>query len=207
MISDILMYISIICVFASLIPACISDYKTRTVQPYIWKYAAYFGMPLAIIAFVLKLIGNEIILPSLILSIASVLILIIITVIFANSKDPFYNPTSCEKCGYSFTNKSDIDKCPKCNYINAKAILGGADMIAIDIILITSFYFMESFILTFLFSFMIASIITIVIVKLKSKNILNYRIPLIIPITGGYILTLLLWIFSINIIKYIPIFK
>ena len=92
MIADILMYISIICVFISLIPACISDYKTRTVDPKIWRSAAFIGLPLGIIAFCLKLIGNEIIIPSLILSIASVLIVIIITVALANAKGSFIQP-------------------------------------------------------------------------------------------------------------------
>jgi hypothetical protein len=200
MIADILMGISIICVFASLLPACISDYKTRTVDPKIWRYAAFIGMPCAIIAFILKLLYNEIIIPSLILSIASVLAVIIITVAIANLKDPLYNPKSCEKCHYTFTKKTDIDKCPKCNYMNAKAILGGADMIAIDIILLTSFYISQTFIMTFVASFIIASIVTIVILMVQAKSLVNYRIPLIIPITGGYALTLLLTFLSINIV-------
>jgi hypothetical protein len=200
MIADILMFISIICVFASLIPACISDYKTRTVDPKIWRYAAFIGMPCAIFAFILKLLYNEIVVPSLILSIASVLIVIIITIAIANVKDPLYNPKSCEKCHYIFTKKTDIDKCPKCNYMNAKAILGGADMIAIDIIMITSFYISQTFIMTFVASFIIASIITIIVLMVQAKSLVNYRIPLIIPITGGYALTLLLTFLSINII-------
>jgi hypothetical protein len=200
MIADILMYISIICVFISLIPACISDYKTRTVDPKIWKPAAFIGMPLGILAFCLKLIGSEIVIPSLILSIASVLTVIIITIAIANVKDPLYNPKSCEQCHYIFIKKSDIDKCPKCNYMSAKAILGGADMIAIDIILITSFYISQTFIITFVASFVIASIVTIVILMVQAKSLVNYRIPLIIPITGGYALTLILSFLSINII-------
>lgn len=200
MIADILMYISILCVFTSLLPACISDYKTRTVDPKIWRPAAFIGMPISILAFCLKLIGNEIIIPSLILSIASVLIVIIITITLANVKDPLYNPKSCEQCHYIFTNKADIDKCPKCNHMNAKAILGGADMIAIDIILITSFYISQTFIMTFVASFVIASIITIIILMIQAKSLINYRIPLIIPITGGYALTLLLTFLSINIV-------
>jgi hypothetical protein len=200
MIADILMYVSIICVFISLIPACISDYKTRTVDPKIWKPAAFIGIPISILAFCLKLIGNEIIIPSLILSIASVLIVIIITIAIANVKDPLYNPKTCEQCHYTFTKKSDVDKCPKCNYMNAKAILGGADMIAIDIILITSFYISQTFIMTFVASFIIASIVTIVILMVQAKSLVNYRIPLIIPITGGYALTLVLSFLSINIV-------
>jgi hypothetical protein len=200
MIADILMYVSIICVFISLIPACISDYKTRTVDPKIWRPAAFIGIPLGILAFCLKLIGNEIIIPSLILSIASVLTVIIITVAIANVKDPLYNPKTCEQCHYTFAKKSDIDKCPKCNYMNAKAILGGADMIAIDIILITSFYISQTFIMTFVASFIIASIAAIVILMVQAKSLVNYRIPLIIPITGGYALTLILAFLSINII-------
>jgi hypothetical protein len=200
MFADILMYVSIICVFASLIPACISDYKTRTVDPKIWRYAAFIGIPCGILAFILKLLYNEIIVPSLILSIASVLAVIIITVAIANVKDPLYNPKSCEQCHYTFTNKTDIDKCPKCNHMNAKAILGGADMIAIDIILITSFYISQTFIMTFVASFIIASIITIIILMVQAKSLVNYRIPLIIPITGGYALTLILTFLSINIV-------
>jgi hypothetical protein len=199
MIADILMCLSIVCVFTSLIPACISDYKTRTVDPKIWKYAAYIGIPCAIFAFILKLINNEIIIPSLILSIASVLIVIIITVICATIKDPLYNPAQCTKCNYIFTKKSDIEECPKCNYVNAKAILGGADMIAIDIILITSFYISQTFIMTFVFSFMVASAFTIIFLIYQSKNLVNYRIPLIIPITIGYAITLGLVFFSIDI--------
>lgn len=200
MIADILMYISILCIFASLIPACISDYKTRTVDPKIWRYAAFIGMPLGILAFCLKLIGSEIIIPSLILSIASVLIVIIITIALANTKDPLYNPKLCEQCHYIFTNKANVDKCPKCNHMSAKAILGGADMIAIDIILITSFYISQTFIMTFVASFIIASIITIIILMIQAKSLVNYRIPLIIPITGGYALTLVLTFLSINIV-------
>ena len=200
MIADILMYVSIICVFISLIPACISDYKTRTVEPKIWRPAAFIGMPLGILAFCLKLIGSEIVIPSLILSIASVLIVIIITVAIANVKDPLYNPKTCEQCHYIFTNKADVDKCPKCNYMSAKAILGGADMIAIDIILLTSFYISQTFIMTFVACFIIASIITIIILMIQAKSLVNYRIPLIIPITGGYALTLILSFLSINIV-------
>lgn len=204
MIADILIFIAVVCVFASLIPACISDYKTRTVQPTTWKYAAYIGIPVSIIAFILKLINNEIILPSLILSIASVLIIIIITIILANLKDPLYNPKVCSKCNYTFVNKSDIIKCPMCHHVNAKSILGGADMIAIDIIMLTSFYFSQVFIPTFLLSFIISSIITIIVIYLKTKERINYRVPLIIPITMGYALTLILLYCSINILIYIP---
>lgn len=199
MIADILMCLSIACVFASLVPACISDYKTRTVDPSIWRRAAYVGIPCAIFAFILKLVGNEIIIPSLILSITSVLIVIIITIICANIKDPLYNPLQCTQCNYSFTKKSDIEECPKCNYVNAKAILGGADMIAIDIILITSFYISQAFITTFVFSFMVACAFTILFLIYQSKNLVNYRVPLIIPITVGYVITLGLVFFSIDI--------
>lgn len=198
MIIDALTYLSIICVFASLIPACISDYKTRTVDPKIWRYAAYIGIPLAIIAFILKLFFNELMIPSLILSIASILIVIIITIILANIKDPLYNPKTCLKCGYNFTKKSDITECPNCHYNNAKAILGGADMIAIDIILITSFYISSIFIMTFIFSFMVACTCTLIILSLKSKYTPDYRVPLIIPITVGYAMTLILVALSIN---------
>lgn len=199
MIADGLMYISILCVFTSLIPACISDYKTRTVDPKIWRYAAFVGIPCAIIAFCLKLITNEIIVPSLILSIASVLLVVIITIVISSVKDPLYNPKTCERCHSALTTKSDIEKCPKCHYVNAKAILGGADMIAINIILITSFYISQTFIMTFVFSFIIASVITIIISMIQTKSLI-YRIPLIIPITGGYALTLILSFLSINII-------
>jgi len=199
MIANILMYISIVCVFASLIQACISDYKTRNVDPKIWGYAAYIGIPLSIAAFILKLIGDEIVLPSLIISIASVLIVIIITIIIANIKDPLYNPTSCEKCNCIFTQKSDIIKCPNCNHVNAKSILGGADMIAIDIIMLTSFYLSLTFIPLFIFSFSVSSIIIMGIIYIKTRDLINYRVPLIIPITIGYAVTLILISLSIDI--------
>jgi len=205
MIADILMYISIICVFASLIPACISDYKTRLVDPKIWRPAAFIGMPCAIIAFCLKLIYSEIIVPSLILLIASVLIVIIITVIFANIRDPLYNPAFCEKCGSPITNKSEIIKCRWCEHNSGKAILGGADMVAIDIILITSFYISTSFIPMFALSFALSSGIIILYLIIKSKNIVNYRVPLIIPITIGYVITLILIASNINLLKYISL--
>jgi hypothetical protein len=191
MIADILMYISIICMFLSLIPASISDYKTRTVDPKIWRYAAYIGIPCALFAFCIKLIYFEIVIPSLILLLASVLIIIIITIILATIKDPLYNPTECSNCKYEFTKKSDITECPNCNHINAKSILGGADMIAIDLIMITSFYISQSFITIFILSFIIACIMTMIVLMIQSKSMLNYRIPLIIPITIGYALTLL----------------
>jgi len=203
MIADILMYISIICMFSSLIPACISDYKTRTVDPKIWRYAAYIGIPCAIFAFCIKLIYFEIVVPSLILLLASVLVVIIITVILATIKDPLYNPTQCSNCKYEFTKKSDIVECPKCNYVNAKSILGGADMIAIDLIMITSFYISQSFIMTFVLSFVISCIITMFLLMIQSKSMVNYRIPLIIPITAGYALTLLTIFLSIDILKFI----
>lgn len=205
MIADILMYISIICVFASLIPACISDFKTRLVDPKIWRPAAFIGGPCAIIAFSLKLIYSEIIVPSLILLLASVLIVIGITVIFANIRDPFYKPEFCELCDSPITTKSEIIKCSRCDHNSGKAILGGADMIAIDIIMITSFYISTSFILTFILSFAIASSIIIAYLIIKSKNIINYRIPLIIPITIGYIMTLALIFLNINILKYMSL--
>lgn len=189
--------------FSSLIPACISDYKTRTVDPKIWRYAAYIGIPCALFAFCLKLIYFEIIVPSLILLLASVLVVIVITIILATIKDPLYNPTECSKCHYIFTQKSDIVECPKCKYINAKSILGGADMIAIDLIMITSFYISQSFIMTFIFSFVIACTVTIIFLMIQSKSMLNYRIPLIIPITGGYLLSLILIFMSIDILKFI----
>lgn len=205
MIADILMYISIICVFASLIPACISDFKTRMVDPKIWRPAAFIGMPCAIIAFCLKLIYSEIIIPSLILLLASVLIIIIITVIFANIRDPLYNPQFCELCGSPITKKSEIIKCSRCEHNSGKAILGGADMIAIDIIMITSFYISTLFIPMFIISFVIASGIIILYLIIKSKNIVNYRVPLIIPITIGYFMTLILIFLNINIMKYISL--
>jgi hypothetical protein len=204
MIADILMYISVICVFASLVPACISDYKTRTVDPKLWRYAAYFGIPIGIIAFILKLLSNEIILPSLILSIASVLIVILITVAAAHIRDPFYNPSRCKECNHLLNTKKDLFNCPNCNYENAKSILGGADMIAIDIILLTSFYISQLFIITFAFSFSIASAILILILVLKTKDFKNYRLPLIIPITIGYSMTLIISFLSINIVKFLP---
>lgn len=203
MIADILMYISIICMFSSLIPACISDYKTRTVDPKLWRYAAYIGIPCAIFAFCIKLIYFEIVVPSLILLLASVLVVIIITVILATIKDPLYNPTQCSNCKYEFIKKSDIVECPKCNHVNAKSILGGADMIAIDLIMITSFYISQSFIMTFIFSFIISCVITMLVLMVQSKSMLNYRIPLIIPITTGYALTLLTIFLSIDILKFI----
>jgi hypothetical protein len=201
MIADILMYISIACVFASLIPACISDYKTRTVNTKIWRYAAYVGIPCAIFAFILKLIDNEIIIPSLILSIVSVLVVIVITIIAANIKDPLYKPKICGKCNYIFTQKSDIINCPNCHSINAKSILGGADMIAIDIILITSFYISQLFILTFILAFVITSAIIIIILSIQAKSFTNYRVPLIIPITIGYAITLISIAFQIDLWK------
>ncbi len=203
MIADILMYISIICMFSSLIPACISDYKTRTVDPKIWRYAAYIGVPCALFAFCMKLIYFEIVIPSLILLLASVLVVIIITVILATIRDPLYNPTQCSNCKYEFTKKSDILECPKCSYMNAKSILGGADMIAIDLIMITSFYISQSFIMTFILSFIIACVITMLVLMIQSKSMLNYRIPLIIPITFGYALTLLFILTNIDIPKFI----
>lgn len=203
MIADILMYISIICMFLSLLPASISDYKTRTVDPKIWKYAAYIGIPCALFAFCIKLVYFEIIVPSLILLLASVLFVIIVTVILATVRDPLYNPTQCSKCKYIFKQKSDILKCPKCSHVNAKSILGGADMIAIDLIMITSFYISQSFIMTFIFSFVISCIGTIIFLMFQSKSMVNYRIPLIIPITFGYALTILLTFLSIDIPKFI----
>lgn len=191
MIADILSIVSVILVFASLIPACKSDLETRKVYPDTWRLAAYFGIPIAIIAFIMKLLSGEIVLPSLIISLASILVVIIITVIFANVRDPLYNPKECEKCKTPLTSTSDVIKCPNCGYMNAKAILGGADMIALDIIFLTSFYFSQNFISLFMFSFVIASIITMIIIKYKTKNLINYRVPLIIPITVGYAITLL----------------
>lgn len=197
------MYISIISVFTSLIPACVSDFKTRQVDPKIWRPAAFIGIPIGISAFCIKLMYNEIIIPSLILTLTSVMIVIIFTIIMANIKDPFYNPKICEQCNSTLTTKADVDKCPKCNYMNAKAILGGADMIAIDIILITSFYLSPMFIMTFILSFVVASAVTLFISSVKVKDKLNYRIPLIIPITIGYAMTLIFITFSIDIVKYI----
>ena len=198
MIADILVIIAIICVFSSLIPACISDFKTRKVNPDIWKRAAYIGIPLSIIAFIIKLIMGEIILPSLIISIASILIVILITILFANIRDPLYKPTECEQCKTKLISTDDIIKCPKCSYMNAKSILGGADMIALDIIFLTSFYFSQNFIMLFIFSFIIISIISMIIIKYKTKDLINYRVPLIIPITFGYALTLILIIISVD---------
>lgn len=191
MIADILMYISIACVFASLIPACISDYKTRLVDPKTWRYAAYIGMPCGIFAFILKLINNEIVVPSLILLLGLVLLVLLVTVVLATIKDPFYNPSKCPQCNYIFNKKSDLLKCPRCNNVTAKSVLGGADMIALDIIILTSFYISPSFIPTFILSIIIASAITIGIIMGISKST-NYRVPLIIPITIGYALTLVL---------------
>lgn len=205
MIADILMYISIICVFASLIPACISDFKTRMVDPKMWRPAAFIGMPCAIIAFCLKLIYSEIVIPSLILLLASVLSVIIITIIFANIRDPFYNPKFCELCGSQITKKSEIIKCSRCEHNSGKSILGGADMIAIDIIMITSFYISVIFIPLFIFSFIISCAAIILYLIIKSKSFDNYRIPLIIPITSGYAITLILIFLNINPLKYISL--
>lgn len=205
MIADILMVISIVCVFVSLIPACISDYKTRLVDPKIWRSAAYIGIPCGIFAFILKLINNEIIVPSLILLLGLVLLVLLVTVALATIKDPFHNPPKCSQCSYTFKKKSDIIKCPKCSYVSAKSILGGADMIAIDIIILTSFYISQTFIPTLLFSIIVASAVTIVIAIGISKGA-NYRIPLIIPITIGYAITLILSALSIDVTSIIHIF-
>lgn len=205
MIADILMVISIVCVFVSLVPACISDYKTRLVDPKIWRPAAYIGIPCGIFAFILKLINNEIIVPSLILLLGLVLLVLLVTVALATIKDPFHNPPKCSQCSYTFKKKSDIIKCPKCSYVSAKSILGGADMIAIDIIILTSFYISQTFIPTLLFSIIVASAVTIVIAIGISKGA-NYRIPLIIPITIGYAITLILSALSIDVTSIIHIF-
>jgi hypothetical protein len=205
MIADILMYISIICVFVSLIPACISDYKTRLVDPKIWRPSAYIGIPCGIFAFILKLINNEIVVPSLILLLGLVLLVLLVTVALATIKDPFYNPSNCPQCSYTFANKSDILKCPRCNYVTARSILGGADMIAIDIIMLTSFYISQSFVPTLIFSIIIVSAVTIAIVMGISKTV-NYRVPLIIPITFGYAITLVLSFLSIDVTSIIQIF-
>jgi len=200
MIADILTIISIICVFASLIPACVSDYKTRLIDPKIWRPAAYIGIPCGIFAFIIKLINSELVVPSLILLLGSVIAVLLVTVALATIRDPFYKPVRCENCTYIFTKDLDRVECPHCKHINARSILGGADMIAIDIILLTSFYISPSFIPTLIFSMVVSSIITIIIIIGSSKTI-NYRVPLVIPITIGYALTLILTFLSIDIPK------
>jgi hypothetical protein len=205
MISDILMIISIVCVLASLIPACISDFKTRLIDTKTWSYAAYIGIPCGLVAFILKLLNEEIVMPSLILTLATVMVVIIITVILANIRDPWYNPSNCSKCNYKFTSKKDLGSCPNCKKVNGKSILGGADMIAIDIILITSFYLSQQFIPIFILSFVVSSMAAIICIVICVSESRNYRIPLIIPITLGYIITLICIFGSIDVLSFIKL--
>lgn len=200
------MYISIISVFLSLIPACLSDWKTRTISVSTWNVAAYIGIPCGIFAFLIKLINQEIVIPSLILTLCVVVLFIIVTVILANIKDPLYSQAVCSKCGNPILTPTDLDKCPKCNYTNAKSVLGGADMIALDIIIITSFY-MFNFIQIFLFMFIISIILSLILILIYNYiynyNILEYRVPLIIPITFAYFITLVIIFTQFNIFAII----
>ena len=203
MISDILMWASIVCVLSSLLPACISDFKTRLIDTSTWRYAAYLGIPCALAAFILKLLNEEIVMPSLILTLASVMIVIVVTVILANLRDPWYNPTNCSKCNYKFRSVKELISCPKCKSVNGKSILGGADMIAIDIILITSFYLSQQFIPIFILSLIVSSIVAIACIAIGVHNSRGYRVPLIIPITTGYLITLICIFGSIDILSLI----
>lgn len=196
------MYISIVCVFSSLIPACISDYKSRIVEPEIWRRAAFIGIPIGIVAFCMKLVYNEIVIPSLIISIAEVLAVIGITTLLATKRDPTYKPQFCERCGSSLSTTIERITCPRCEYNNSKSILGGADMIAISIIMLTSFYISGVFVPTFIFAFMLSCGVTIFYLYLKSKDSM-YRVPLILPITSAYILTVILSFLNIDALAYI----
>lgn len=165
-IPDILLTIAIATTIYSLIRASALDYKSRIIPIKTWALSAYIGIPCAFLGLLLNILNGDFSLGVLPYIIGSVLIINIITIIAA-----------------SIT-------------IKDKHIFGGADSIAINICLLTTFYYRYgTFIPTFLENLLIFCIVAafagFILHRQNIRDYLNhYKFAFIIPITCAYITSL-----------------
>jgi hypothetical protein len=103
-----LWYVVVASVLCSLIPACYLDYTTRRVPLKWWAPAAYIGVPLSIILFVMKILSYEIYIGSVFLYVGTAMMLMVVAILLG--------------------------------YLN---IFGGADAIALSLVALTSFSYMD----------------------------------------------------------------
>lgn len=168
---DILLTIAISTTIYSLIKASLLDYKSRIIPIQTWALSAYIGIPCAFLGLLINILNGDFSLGVLPYIIGSVLIINIITIIAA-----------------SITIKDALGI--------QKHIFGGADSIAINICLLTTFYYRYgTFIPTFLENLLIFCIISaiagFILHRQNIRDYLNhYKFAFIIPITCAYISSL-----------------
>jgi hypothetical protein len=148
-----------------LLLASYHDVKNRKIPIKTWLPAVYVAIPLAFILYVIQFLSGDVNIQNLDQIFACIYTIIIIAVFYIIA---------------SFTEQ----------YI-PQLKMGGADFIAITIILITSLPVNILFSVFYMKVFIIASLITIstsiIYNKIKKKSPFDYVIPLILPITVSYI--------------------
>jgi hypothetical protein len=153
-----------------LIRATFSDIRTRKVPISTWWPAVYLAMPLSLIFYGLEIMRGNIDVsdPAQLFSIFYSLFIILLMYIISNIGEKYIK----------------IIK------------MGGADFIAVTIIIITSMPIGIYLPLVYMIIFIITSIITIIIslYMVKIKKVANFTIPLIAPASLSYCLAVPLYI-------------
>jgi hypothetical protein len=72
-------YLIVICVLASLIPACYFDITSRKIPIWAWYPAAYIGIPLSIILFTLKILFGELPIDTIYIYVGAALLMVGLT--------------------------------------------------------------------------------------------------------------------------------
>lgn len=164
MIDYTLLYVIIFLIISyTLIKASIGDYANRKVPINLWNYAVYIALPLSFIPLVNKIWDGVINITNPIQTFYIIYPLFIIVFIFIIS---------------AYTKTVHI---------------GGADFIAITIILLTTISFDLSLPIIYITLFLICSVISVIIIFLFKKR--GFVIPLIIPISFAYFITIIIYFF------------
>lgn len=150
--------------------ACYYDIKTRNVPIKTWWLAAFIGMPLSLIIFTSQIVTGNINIYEAPLGIIYAFIIIGL----------FYAIAAITP---KFTNKIK---------------LGGADFIAVSIILISSLAINTNFSLIYMQIFIIVTLISTFLVMIwnlkRKKTIFDYIMPLIIQISIAYYITFIIYL-------------
>jgi hypothetical protein len=163
MIDYTILYITIFLIISiTLIKASISDLKSRKIPINSWKYAVYIALPLSFIPLINKIWDGIINITNPIQTIWIIYPLFIIGLLFIIS---------------TYTKSVHI---------------GGADFIAITIVLLTLIPMHLSLPIMYMAAFIVCSVISVIITYLIKKK--DFKIPLIITISFAYFLTILYFI-------------
>ena len=150
-----------------LIKASISDYDTRKVPIKTWQYAVYIALPLSFIPLACKIWDGTINIVNPLQTFAIIYPLFIIGLMFflASISERYF---------------------PSVN-------MGGADCIAITIILLTLIPMDLKLPICYMIWFTIMSITWILFMKFYWNTKKDYKIPLLLPITIAYAITITLY--------------